>query len=80
MNDEGELEQPLSDTELGPQGKRDKAQARIRTVKGGSIDAKKGMFEIDPAVKVEMVKKHKMKQMLRKVKRDKILNGIKGRD
>lgn len=36
------------------------------------------MFEIDPQTKVEMLKKHKMKQMLRKVKRDKILQGIKG--
>ena len=36
------------------------------------------MFEIDPEMKVEMIKKHKMKQMLRKVKRDRILQGIKG--
>jgi hypothetical protein len=42
-------------------------------VRGGSVDAKKGMFEIDPTTKIDMIKKHKMKQMLRKVKRDKIL-------
>jgi len=47
--------------ELGPEGKTDKAQARVRAIKGGSVDAKKGMFEIDPKMKVEMIKKHKMK-------------------
>ena len=42
------------------------------------MEAKKGMFEIDPLVKVEMLKRHKMKQMLKKVKRDKMLQGIRG--
>ena len=42
------------------------------------MEARKGMFEIDPEVKVEMVKRHKMKQMLKKVKRDRMLQGIRG--
>jgi hypothetical protein len=54
LDDQGQL---VTEEELGPEGKKDRAQAHVRVVRGGSVDAKKGMFELDPKIKMDMIKK-----------------------
>lgn len=39
---------------------------KVRIVKGATVEAKKGMFHIDPKQKAELLKNQKIKQMIKK--------------
>ena len=62
LDDKGQI---ITDEDAAGDAQKDK----IRLVKGASVEAKKGMFQIDPQLKIDMIKNQKIKQMIKNTKK-----------